>query len=260
MALAAVRRGDPSVLDAAPRAAAGDGRGALARSPDDRARGGRRAAECGRSTASRYRPASARPTGVSTLRAAWPTPSFHVQLEYELPREIAVGAGTALFVCGWCFSPAARIRSLSLRARRRGPAGGRCAHAAARSVPSAAPGSRPVRHRGRWATIRTPSPIPSCSSYRSGFWGIGRDRAARAAAADGRWRCAPSWPTAGRGRPRLATIGRRRRPAPQPAALAGGARAGRAVAIAMATYNPPPTCSSASSSRSAPRRTATGSA
>jgi glycosyltransferase involved in cell wall biosynthesis len=34
-------------------------------------------------------------------------------LDFPLPRTLAVGAGTALFVCGWCFSPRGRVRSLA---------------------------------------------------------------------------------------------------------------------------------------------------
>src|SRR3954464_10729675 len=34
-------------------------------------------------------------------------------LDYPLPSGIAVGAGNALFVCGWCFSPRARTRALT---------------------------------------------------------------------------------------------------------------------------------------------------
>jgi glycosyltransferase involved in cell wall biosynthesis len=41
-----------------------------------------------------------------------PTATLHVALEAELPSELAVGAGTALFICGWCFSPEARVREL----------------------------------------------------------------------------------------------------------------------------------------------------
>ena len=37
---------------------------------------------------------------------------LHASLDFPLPRTIAVGAGTALFLCGWCFSRGAGIRSL----------------------------------------------------------------------------------------------------------------------------------------------------
>jgi glycosyltransferase involved in cell wall biosynthesis len=37
---------------------------------------------------------------------------LELQLECELPRELSVGAGTALFLCGWCFCAQQRLRSL----------------------------------------------------------------------------------------------------------------------------------------------------
>ena len=43
---------------------------------------------------------------------AVPRPALHVQLDSELPKELATGAGTAVFVCGWCFSPQAPVREL----------------------------------------------------------------------------------------------------------------------------------------------------
>jgi glycosyltransferase involved in cell wall biosynthesis len=50
----------------------------------------------------------------STLAFASVTDAtLHLQLDYELPPELSVGAGTAVFVSGWCFSPAAPIRSLA---------------------------------------------------------------------------------------------------------------------------------------------------
>jgi Glycosyl transferase family 2 len=43
-----------------------------------------------------------------------PDDDLRVQLDYVLPPEIAVGAGTALFVCGWVFHRRSRVRSLEL--------------------------------------------------------------------------------------------------------------------------------------------------
>jgi hypothetical protein len=37
---------------------------------------------------------------------------LHASLDFPLPRTLAVGAGTAVFACGWCFSPRAGIREL----------------------------------------------------------------------------------------------------------------------------------------------------
>jgi glycosyltransferase involved in cell wall biosynthesis len=39
---------------------------------------------------------------------------LHLGLDFPLPAELAVGAGTALFVCGWCFSQRGRTRRLEL--------------------------------------------------------------------------------------------------------------------------------------------------
>ena len=55
-------------------------------------------------------------------RAADHRDDLNAQLDAPLPDELAVGGGTALFVCGTCFAPGARIASLSLRRRRRGAA------------------------------------------------------------------------------------------------------------------------------------------
>ncbi len=41
-------------------------------------------------------------------------PTLHLQLDYALPSELAVGEGTAVFVSGWCFCREAPIRSLSV--------------------------------------------------------------------------------------------------------------------------------------------------
>jgi glycosyltransferase involved in cell wall biosynthesis len=78
-------------------------------------------------------------------------------LDYPLPRTVAVGAGTALFVCGWCFSGRARMRSLDF-------------------VIDGRP--QPVMLHGmpRIDVLRAlePAGTESYTSYRSGFWGIVR--------------------------------------------------------------------------------------
>src|SRR5579884_2210748 len=84
---------------------------------------------------------------------------MHVELDVELPRELAVGAGTALFVCGWCFDADADIRALRfvLGAER-----------------------QPVMAFGmpRLDPLRE---LQEPRSYRSGFWGLVRVRPASAA-------------------------------------------------------------------------------
>jgi glycosyltransferase involved in cell wall biosynthesis len=79
-------------------------------------------------------------------------------LDFPLPRTLAVGAGTAMFVCGWCVSPAGRIRSLKF----------------------VVDGDvQPVMLHGmpRIDVLRAHSDSsddPCFRTYRSGFWGIAR--------------------------------------------------------------------------------------
>ncbi len=145
--------------------------------------------------------------------------SLRVQLDCELPSELSVGLGTALFVCGWCFSPASRIRALSLEV------GGERQPTMAHGMPRLDP------------LLALDDP----RSYRSGFWGIARippephavreiELRLRAELEGGREL------SAGLARIRLA-------PAPQPLPLPLPERwpkRGARVAICMATFNPPP--------------------
>jgi hypothetical protein len=75
---------------------------------------------------------------------------LHVQLDAPLPTELAVGSGTAVFVCGTCFSPGARIARLAL------------------TVDGA---EQPVMAHGmpRLDVLRA---LEEPASYRSGFWGL----------------------------------------------------------------------------------------
>src|SRR2546421_4564545 len=119
-------------------------------------------------TASDERPAgdvsAARPTRAGGL---------HVQLEAPLPSEVAVGAGTALFVLGWCFCPDARIRSLSL------VVDGRAQPVMAHGMPrldvfrSLHPGLDPFATADMSSDAGS-TDDPLLHSYRSGFWGIAR--------------------------------------------------------------------------------------
>jgi glycosyltransferase involved in cell wall biosynthesis len=141
-------------------------------------------------------------------------PNFHVQLECELPQEIAVGSGTALFVCGWCSCAGPGIRSLSF------VLDGEAQPVAAYGMPRLDPfRADPGRH-----------------SYRSGFWGmleVGPKRngvyelSLRAELEGGGEAVAP-----------LARIGHRATAEPITPAWPAGADGPR-VAIAMATHNPP---------------------
>ncbi len=127
------------------------------------------------------RPAAAR-TVASTLRARGRPGACICSSTTSSRAELVVGAGTAVFVSGWCFSPQARIRSLSFVLDGDAQPVGRSAHAAARSVPSAASGARSVRHRAACRTTPNPNRDPRLLSYRSGLLGDRRDPVARTAA------------------------------------------------------------------------------
>jgi hypothetical protein len=80
---------------------------------------------------------------------------LHVHLDAALPVELAVGAGTALFVAGWCHCPRAWIRALSLVVDGEGrPVS---AHGMPRLDVFRALHPGPIRTpRRRWRPIRTP--------------------------------------------------------------------------------------------------------
>jgi glycosyltransferase involved in cell wall biosynthesis len=142
------------------------------------------------------------------------TGDLHVHLDAPLPGELAVGAGTALFVAGWCHCPGRRIRALEL------------------VVDGEA---QPVNAYGmpRLDVLRA---LGDEESYRSGFWGTATvapgprgtcELLLRAVLDDG------ATATAEVARIPLTT-------AAAPPAIAAPAReAGPFVAICMATYDPP---------------------
>ncbi|MFL5861282.1 MAG: glycosyltransferase [Solirubrobacteraceae bacterium] len=152
---------------------------------------------------------------------------LHLTLDASLPEEIATGAGTAIFICGWCYSPNGAIRGLHLMID------GRRQPVLAHGMPRLDP----------FLERRHPH------AYRSGFWALPR-----------------IWPPEGEDRDLVielvadlvggdtasAEIGRvrvrRSPPAPEPtgpvaaavsAAASAGGGASPLVAIAMATYEPP---------------------
>jgi glycosyltransferase involved in cell wall biosynthesis len=55
---------------------------------------------------------SHRSTGAAAAAAS--DGELQVGLDFALPSTLAVGAGTAVFVCGWCFAPGRRVRSVAL--------------------------------------------------------------------------------------------------------------------------------------------------
>jgi glycosyltransferase involved in cell wall biosynthesis len=150
---------------------------------------------------------------------------LEIGLDYPLPRTLGVGAGTAVFLCGWCFSPQSEIRSLAFDVE--GDVQPVIAHGMPRRDALRA------LHRGDDPSAED----PEFHSYRSGFWGIARLAPGgpggerhillRALLADGREVATEL------GRIIVAT------PLARPAEVdAPAPEAGPLVAICMATYEP----------------------
>ena len=102
-----------------------------------------------------------------------PVPELQVQLDYPLPTELAVGRGTALFVCGWCFAPGGALRNLELvvdgeRQRLMGERMPRGDVFAALH-----PTLDPFATAGLTFDPQSPDD-PFLRSFRSGFWGVAR--------------------------------------------------------------------------------------
>jgi hypothetical protein len=98
---------------------------------------------------------------------------LHVQLDYPLPGTVAVGGGTALFVCGWCFSPRRRIRTVELVVD--GERQPLMAHSMPRGDVFRAlhPAIDPFAAAGMSSDPDSPED-PCFRSFRSGFWGMAR--------------------------------------------------------------------------------------
>jgi glycosyltransferase involved in cell wall biosynthesis len=98
---------------------------------------------------------------------------LHVTLDAPLPAEVAVGLGTAVFVCGWCYCPSARIRSLGLLVD--GQMQPLTAYGMPRLDPFRAlhPGVDPFASSAIELDPASPDD-PAMRSYRSGFWGFAR--------------------------------------------------------------------------------------
>jgi glycosyltransferase involved in cell wall biosynthesis len=141
---------------------------------------------------------------------------MYVRLDVPLPDELEVGAGTALFVAGWCYSPGARIEGLEL------VVDGTTQPLSAHGMPR----------------LEVLEAVADPSSYRSGFWGLAR---IEAPPANGMCELAVEARLTG-GRQERAHLGRipivaRESPAP---IEAPDPTAGPFVAVCMATYDPPP--------------------
>ncbi len=92
-------------------------------------------------------------------------------MDFLLPRTVAVGAGTALFVCGWCFSAESRLRSLAFEVD--GDVQPVMLHGMPRIDVLRA--FHPGLDETSLPDTDPDSPDdPSLRSYRSGFWGIAR--------------------------------------------------------------------------------------
>jgi glycosyltransferase involved in cell wall biosynthesis len=164
------------------------------------------------------------------------TATLHVQLEAELPSELAIGTGTAVFVCGWCFYPETRVNQLTF------VLDGEPQPVQASGMPRLDPfrALHPTLDPFQSDAItRDPDSDedPLLHSYASGFWGIVRigprapgsrlDLRLRATLRDGREAEAV-----------LAEISTVVGPEPVRASWPGPLSSPR-VAICMATYNPP---------------------
>ena len=159
-------------------------------------------------------------------------PDLHASLDFPLPDELEVGAGTAVFVAGTCFCPQAPIRSLELLVA------GEVQRVRAFAMPrldffrTLHPRLDPYAS-ARLARDPDSEADPLLRSYRSGFWGIAsirpgpvRCELALRAQLDG----------AGVATVSLATL---RCPEAAAASVIAGATHRGSVAICMATFEPP---------------------
>jgi glycosyltransferase involved in cell wall biosynthesis len=158
---------------------------------------------------------------------------LHVALDVELPEEVAVGGGTALFVCGWCVHPRSRVATLEFVLGDEPPQ-----PVTAFGMPRLDPFRALHPDLDPYATEGlTEDPAsaadPRLLGYRSGFWGMVRIAGPRA---EGNLRLGlrARLQDGAEVAAKLATLDVRElaaRPAP-PEAAPG-------VVVAMATYNPP---------------------
>ena len=150
-----------------------------------------------------------------------------VGVDYPLPSQVAVGKGTVLFVCGWCFAREQRITSAAL------VLGGEAQPVAYHSMPRV--DVFEAFHPEPDAASRDD---PKFHSYRSGFWGFVRIPACSEP------RCAELVLEVRLGdgvtqRASLAEITLQPQPDAPFVLESPAPEAGPLVAIAMATYNPP---------------------
>jgi glycosyltransferase involved in cell wall biosynthesis len=164
-----------------------------------------------------------------------PDEALHAVLDIPLPAEVAVGEGTALFVCGWCFSPVERIQSLHFVLD--GEAQPVMAHGMPRLDPfrELHPGLDPFAVAPDRRDPDSPED-PLLLSYRSGFWGLVRIEPQSPGDAErtlGLRAELASGETAYAELRRIRTVAALTAFRPTPETIRG------AVAICMATHNPP---------------------
>ena len=172
------------------------------------------------------------------------TPRLRAAVESAIPNRVYVGRGAVLFVHGWCYHEERRIARLSLRV------GDQRHEVPAHSMP-----------RADLLRERDPARDPGGHAFHSGFWALLPLPAIEQPARD-ELELVASLRGGGEASHPLGEIDLD--PGQGLAPVAGPPNAGGAdqplVAICMATHNPDSTSFAGSSTRSAPRRTATGSA
>lgn len=161
-------------------------------------------------------------------------PSLNVRLDRGLPRQVSVGAGTALFLSGVCFCPEAAIRRLELLVD--GVRQPLLAHGMPRldTFEALHPGADPFALAGAGVDPDS-ADDPQLRAYAGGFWGFARLRAGapasialglRAELADGRVLT-------------HALDGLEVSELPEPVRVRWPEAEGPRVAICMATFDPP---------------------
>ena len=178
------------------------------------------------------------PAGEAYAYVPEPGRALHLQLDYPLPDRLAVGAGTAVFVCGWCFSPGARIRSLSFLVD------GEVQPVMAQLMPrgdvfkALHPAVDPYDTRGLDGDPDSDMD-PELRSFRSGFWGLVKI-APRRTAGELQLRLRAVLDDGDQPDADLGCITVDGAPETPPDIEPPAPRDGPLVAVCMATFNPPP--------------------
>jgi glycosyltransferase involved in cell wall biosynthesis len=163
-----------------------------------------------------------------------PDTTLHAVLDVPLPPRVAVGAGTAVFVCGWCFCPAERVRSLAFVID--GELQPVMAHGMPRLDPfrELHPGLDPFALPDGGDPGSPEDPL--LLSYRSGFWGLVRISPPPPGGAELALELRAELVSGGSARTELGRIHALTAPGASPPRPDTGVVE---VAICMATHNPP---------------------